>query len=582
MKTIIFTLCSLAGLCSTAFSQYLYKEAVLQKYYDYHIENTAVLPNNNIFLTGYGKQSYDLGSVHVNYSFNWNGDLIPSTIKNIAQNIHYVKKPLTGLTDIITTGIDTVFCTDCATGLNGYWGVIKEDINGNNFETLSQFSYEVSQQLSDLFYSNFFNFPPCRGFVYTSTGNLITTSDNIFNKIPSNGNLFNLFEIDTVSIISKAILPYGVDTFLVLDSANAYVMDTIGNLFPFSSLPFVIDEVKQRDDSTYLVKRNRTYYLMNNQIQFTDSISFDQDSDTILSVHYANNLFAALTSLNNIFKVRIGNSNTPITEWLIDTEGFYPQFLEVNCTIDSFFVAGFETGHLNQHLMVQFYSSIPNNFQKSQTDIILGNMLSFERELNYCETEYGNSTGVKFTPFFEVINNSPDTITEYFINGFKTGSNLPSWCGWNFCFDNKFYIKVNASISPYSRDTFAFPILRGNLASPLMDFCFWLTAPNQQADRNPADNMQCIYNYNVGIQEIDSTPNFNIFPNPSNGLLNLELNSGGALQIKVYNLLGAPILNIKTSDLTSQLDLSNLAKGVYIVEFIDNRGIKKSRKVILQ
>lgn len=71
----------------------------------------------------------------------------------------------------------------------------------------------------------------------------------------------------------------------------------------------------------------------------------------------------------------------------------------------------------------------------------------------------------------------------------------------------------------------------------------------------------------VGIHESDDNGIF-VYPNPSNGKYNVKLSvgvNGSEINIIVYNLLGEILLNIKTNNNLSQIDLSNLPNGIYII-----------------
>lgn len=61
---------------------------------------------------------------------------------------------------------------------------------------------------------------------------------------------------------------------------------------------------------------------------------------------------------------------------------------------------------------------------------------------------------------------------------------------------------------------------------------------------------------------------FVAFPNPSNGLVNLEMTSAGegVKDIQVLNTLGQVVFVDQTASNKVQLDLSQLAQGMYLVE----------------
>jgi hypothetical protein len=90
----------------------------------------------------------------------------------------------------------------------------------------------------------------------------------------------------------------------------------------------------------------------------------------------------------------------------------------------------------------------------------------------------------------------------------------------------------------------------------------------------------------IGIKEEIAERGFAVFPNPTNGIVNLALdmpNSGNA-QVVVTNVLGEQVLvenrNFSTGAQRTTLDLSNLNDGVYFVN-ITSEGFRASRTVNL-
>ena len=86
----------------------------------------------------------------------------------------------------------------------------------------------------------------------------------------------------------------------------------------------------------------------------------------------------------------------------------------------------------------------------------------------------------------------------------------------------------------------------------------------------------------VGIDE-NSTLDFTIFPNPSNGTININSASSSIDRILIYNLIGevAQLHGHLNSLQEFTLELSSLSKGTYIIEISDNLGNKGFEKIIL-
>ncbi len=84
----------------------------------------------------------------------------------------------------------------------------------------------------------------------------------------------------------------------------------------------------------------------------------------------------------------------------------------------------------------------------------------------------------------------------------------------------------------------------------------------------------------TGIDEESENPQFNIYPNPSNGIFNLELFNVNT--IKVLNTLGSVVYQekINTNETKSTIDLSNLANGIYFIAVLNDKGTLNKKVII--
>lgn len=69
------------------------------------------------------------------------------------------------------------------------------------------------------------------------------------------------------------------------------------------------------------------------------------------------------------------------------------------------------------------------------------------------------------------------------------------------------------------------------------------------------------------------TSNFNLYPNPTSGIVTISY-SKPISEVVVVNMLGQTIIDKKTNDLEVQIDLSNFSKGTYLVKVISDGAIK--------
>lgn len=112
-------------------------------------------------------------------------------------------------------------------------------------------------------------------------------------------------------------------------------------------------------------------------------------------------------------------------------------------------------------------------------------------------------------------------------------------------------------------------------------------------DRNPADR----FNYggglsdpisinitsNVGVSELLSKANVSLFPNPTEGNLHVNLNGykSEVIQMNIYNAAGKLVKSDEILKASNEYDLSNLPKGVYVVE-LRNGNNKSSSRIVLK
>ncbi|MNX54258.1 hypothetical protein D3C86_849810 [compost metagenome] len=79
---------------------------------------------------------------------------------------------------------------------------------------------------------------------------------------------------------------------------------------------------------------------------------------------------------------------------------------------------------------------------------------------------------------------------------------------------------------------------------------------------------------NLGIGDFDKT-NFKLYPNPTTGILNLQTDLE-VQDIQIYNQLGQFIASQKTT----QVDLSNVSSGMYIIQINFKNGQTSKQKVV--
>ncbi|MEO9532541.1 MAG: T9SS type A sorting domain-containing protein [Crocinitomicaceae bacterium] len=83
----------------------------------------------------------------------------------------------------------------------------------------------------------------------------------------------------------------------------------------------------------------------------------------------------------------------------------------------------------------------------------------------------------------------------------------------------------------------------------------------------------------LSVWEYDQLVEFNLFPNPTNNVLNIELVGAGSnlRQITIYDLSGKKLMDL--NPIQKQIDVSSLTTGVYLLEVKTDAGCKTNRFV---
>ena len=85
-----------------------------------------------------------------------------------------------------------------------------------------------------------------------------------------------------------------------------------------------------------------------------------------------------------------------------------------------------------------------------------------------------------------------------------------------------------------------------------------------------------------GSSNIDENHNieFNVYPNPSNGILYLSQNPNSISTLLVTNILGEKLKEISFTTETTRIDLTDLENGVYLVTIKNQKGYKTEKITI--
>lgn len=82
-------------------------------------------------------------------------------------------------------------------------------------------------------------------------------------------------------------------------------------------------------------------------------------------------------------------------------------------------------------------------------------------------------------------------------------------------------------------------------------------------------------------EELQNSSIFSVYPNPGNGVFNIELKNSGSAEIKIYDMLGKEISAWRTGEEKFSFDLSNYSKGIYLMKVICGEQ-SESKKIIIE
>jgi len=115
----------------------------------------------------------------------------------------------------------------------------------------------------------------------------------------------------------------------------------------------------------------------------------------------------------------------------------------------------------------------------------------------------------------------------------------------------------------------------GQTFSPLVNGSYALVV----TDNGCTDTSSCHTINSVGINVANEVSGINVYPNPTTGLLNLELNNIDAAQVRVSNVFGQLVFSGNVTRNQSAINLSAFGAGVYYIDVRTATGNKVMRVV---
>tara|TARA_B100000579_G_scaffold438045_1_gene471342 strand:- start:3166 stop:5094 length:1929 start_codon:yes stop_codon:yes gene_type:complete len=150
-------------------------------------------------------------------------------------------------------------------------------------------------------------------------------------------------------------------------------------------------------------------------------------------------------------------------------------------------------------------------------------------------------------------------------------------------FSSPVYLSPNAyyiSVEMYSNGNESDIYILDDETVPQPSYLSMIYIPGDQVYSNGnAAAIRLITGESVGVDE-NKIAGLNIYPNPSNGMLNIELDEQGQFNLEINDMLGKVVCN-KSISSNTMLDLTDLDKGIYFVK-LSNSAATQTTKVIIE
>lgn len=126
---------------------------------------------------------------------------------------------------------------------------------------------------------------------------------------------------------------------------------------------------------------------------------------------------------------------------------------------------------------------------------------------------------------------------------------------------------------------------RLNATSPIIDLGVRINGINDNFNGKAPDIGAYEYAGLNGLKQTGKTSTtLSVYPNPTEGLINVELSSAEEnYEIKIYNMMGQLVCHAEREEAHSQsltMNLSGKAKGIYLIKCVRKEGIEVRRVVL--
>jgi hypothetical protein len=164
-------------------------------------------------------------------------------------------------------------------------------------------------------------------------------------------------------------------------------------------------------------------------------------------------------------------------------------------------------------------------------------------------------------------------------NEWKTILEVSSTANFNFCIKGKVQTIDGATVNLFFNGEKIEEKIPGTTylhAQPTgAEHCYKVQVNCAEGGNSPFSEEVCIPG--TGIRE--HAANFSIYPNPVKNLLTITRTAAANAQVEIYNVLGVRVKYLEINDMETNINVSSLTSGIYLMRLMDEQGVSVQRFV---
>jgi hypothetical protein len=396
--------------------------------------------------------------------------------------------------------------------------------------------------------------------VYIGSNELLVSSKSKLHKLNTDGKL--LHTLNNPKLDFKGTLALDANTLFVYGTKTMYRLDAALNILDSISFGNEILDVKSNGQNLLVLFANE---LAEVNANFAQTQTLVSSTETFTNFQQSGNaLWLQITGNDSLRLIQFENGQ--VNKRL----SFSRDFKQTH-----FLVAGqqfiFSGESLQKQTAVASFTESENTQQLPDVALV---GLKFET-VSYQYMYAGLDTIHRFTfydPYVTIKNNSTETLES--IGLLRVGRQLIN------CAVDIYYRKISGlNIASGDTLTIKLPTDYREGGRYGIDICYTLVAPNGKLETILDNNKFCAYSNPTSTQTYD-TKGFYVYPNPSSSLINLQWQENSPKQIELYDFTGKKVsVSQNDSEFSTQIDISGLAPGNYLIKIISEKGVRTEKIV---